>query len=152
MPRKVFLMDRNCLKGVPPCRLLLYVYLHSSLIKRTGSVASYLSLLQQILPKSEAFAFNPPSCSVTRFSLMMDSLLRNCHLNREDCIYIDTANMLQVTFTDVTYSYPSRPKILALSGLNLTIEPGRVLALVGLSGSGKWDRSPHSLSLTLILR
>ena len=43
----------------------------------------------------------------------------------------------QVEFRDVSFSYPSRPKALALSSMNLTIRPGKLLALVGLSGSGK---------------
>ena len=44
---------------------------------------------------------------------------------------------LQVTFRDVKYAYASRPKSLALQGVDLTIRPGQLLALVGLSGSGK---------------
>ena len=41
-----------------------------TLVKRTGSVPSHLSLLQQILSKTEVFACNLPSCSPTSFSLM----------------------------------------------------------------------------------
>ena len=58
--------------------------LQSSLVMRSGSVASYLSLLKQILCKAEAFACNLLSCSLTSVSLMMGSLLKNCHLIRED--------------------------------------------------------------------
>ncbi len=40
-------------------------------------------------------------------------------------------------FKDVVFSYPSRPNTPALNALNLTIAPGKSLALVGPSGAGK---------------
>lgn len=43
----------------------------------------------------------------------------------------------QVTLQDVHFSYPTRPDTPVLQGLNLTIEPGQTLALVGPSGNGK---------------
>lgn len=42
-----------------------------------------------------------------------------------------------VKFDDVTFHYPSRPQVAALRGLNLTVEPGEHVALVGPSGAGK---------------
>uniref|UniRef100_A0A0E0JSL0 ABC transporter domain-containing protein n=1 Tax=Oryza punctata TaxID=4537 RepID=A0A0E0JSL0_ORYPU len=43
----------------------------------------------------------------------------------------------QIQYTDVSFSYPSRPTVPILGGLNLTLHPNEVVAIVGLSGSGK---------------
>lgn len=42
-----------------------------------------------------------------------------------------------IEFRDVYFTYPSRPESTVLNGVNLLIEPGSRLALVGPSGSGK---------------
>lgn len=42
-----------------------------------------------------------------------------------------------VEFRDVHFNYPNRPGIKVLQGLNLTIQPGQFVALVGASGCGK---------------
>ncbi len=42
-----------------------------------------------------------------------------------------------VRFTNLTFYYPSRAEVPALSNLNLTIPNGRCTAIVGASGSGK---------------
>ena len=51
-----------------------------------------------------------------------------------------------VSFEDVHFSYPSRSKVPILQGLNLSVETGQTLALVGSSGCGK------STSIQLIER
>ncbi|XP_034163847.2 ATP-dependent translocase ABCB1 isoform X1 [Pangasianodon hypophthalmus] len=42
-----------------------------------------------------------------------------------------------IEFRDVHFSYPSRPNIKILQGLNVSVTPGQTLALVGGSGCGK---------------
>ncbi|WP_313952265.1 ABC transporter transmembrane domain-containing protein [Accumulibacter sp.] len=47
------------------------------------------------------------------------------------------AGGLRVAFEQVRFVYPSRPAQLVLQGLDLTIEAGQTVALVGPSGAGK---------------
>jgi len=42
-----------------------------------------------------------------------------------------------ITFENVAFSYPSRPNVQILDNLNLSLEAGKVTAIVGPSGSGK---------------
>lgn len=42
-----------------------------------------------------------------------------------------------IKFNDVTFTYPARPEIAALSGLNIHVKPRETVALVGPSGAGK---------------
>jgi ABC-type multidrug transport system fused ATPase/permease subunit len=51
-----------------------------------------------------------------------------------------------VTLDGVRFRYPTRPDVEALAGIDLRVEPGEVVALVGRSGAGK------STVLNLLLR
>jgi ABC-type multidrug transport system fused ATPase/permease subunit len=42
-----------------------------------------------------------------------------------------------VSFENVVFSYPSRPEVQVLKGINFDVEAGRKIALVGASGAGK---------------
>jgi len=42
-----------------------------------------------------------------------------------------------IVFKDVTFAYPSRPHVKVLDGLDLSLEAGKLTAIVGPSGSGK---------------
>ncbi|XP_035228455.1 ATP-dependent translocase ABCB1-like isoform X2 [Stegodyphus dumicola] len=54
----------------------------------------------------------------------------------EQGVIMDNVNGC-VNFEKVRFNYPSRPDIKILKGLNLEIEPGKTVALVGSSGCGK---------------
>ncbi|NXQ12976.1 MDR1 protein, partial [Peucedramus taeniatus] len=43
----------------------------------------------------------------------------------------------KITIKDVAFNYPNRPEVKILQGLNLQVEKGQTLALVGSSGCGK---------------
>jgi ABC-type multidrug transport system fused ATPase/permease subunit len=43
----------------------------------------------------------------------------------------------KITFKNLSFAYPSRPETEVLKNINLTVEPGNLIALVGKSGAGK---------------
>ena len=49
----------------------------------------------------------------------------------------ETASIPHIAFNKVTFAYPTRPKKIIFDGINLNIERGSTVALVGPSGGGK---------------
>ncbi|KAG1715355.1 ABC transporter B family member 25 [Nymphon striatum] len=43
----------------------------------------------------------------------------------------------EIVFDNVSFEYPARPGVAALDAVNLTVQPGETIALVGPSGAGK---------------
>jgi ATP-binding cassette subfamily B protein len=52
-------------------------------------------------------------------------------------VRLPQAARVALSFDQVTFRYPTRPELSALSGFNLDVRPGETLAIVGPSGAGK---------------
>jgi ATP-binding cassette subfamily B protein len=64
----------------------------------------------------------------------------------ENPVALNPAQQGQITFEHLSFSYPSRPNVRALSDFHLEIAPGETVAFVGPSGAGK------STAFSLLLR
>ena len=49
----------------------------------------------------------------------------------------DEIQGLEIVFNNISFAYPTKKTITIIKNLNLTIEPGKSIAIVGSSGSGK---------------
>jgi ATP-binding cassette subfamily B (MDR/TAP) protein 1 len=65
----------------------------------------------------------------------MDELCANCRTKESDDEF--DIGEGKIEFRDICFAYPSRSNVKVLNGLNLTIESGKCVALVGASGCGK---------------
>lgn len=52
-------------------------------------------------------------------------------------IFIQDNFQGNIDFIDCKFTYPTRPDIQVLNGLNVSVKPGQTLAFVGSSGCGK---------------
>ncbi|KAG6528189.1 hypothetical protein ZIOFF_010339 [Zingiber officinale] len=87
-----------------------------------------LSLDNGGLPTKKAQGISNHSMSALR------STSGGCSLARSGDIHLEDEQLL---FADIYFSYPLRPDVEVLNGLDLTLQCGKVTALVGPSGSGK---------------
>ncbi|AAW41541.1 hypothetical protein CNBB3900 [Cryptococcus deneoformans B-3501A] len=62
---------------------------------------------------------------------------RQSHIPLEAGVKLSAARNGPIVFENVRFRYPSRKEVEVLKGINMTIEPGMSVALVGSSGSGK---------------
>jgi ATP-binding cassette, subfamily B (MDR/TAP), member 1 len=49
----------------------------------------------------------------------------------------EVSSLEDIVFEDVTFTYPTRPGVTVLDGINMRFEAGKITAIVGPSGSGK---------------
>ena len=65
-------------------------------------------------------------------------LLPCAHTHAADVTCVWQSNFVGViSFKGVQFHYPTRPEVEVLRGLNLEVQPGQSIALVGTSGCGK---------------
>jgi len=70
--------------------------------------------------------------------LAVESTIKSSASNQKVSAEASANNQASILkFDQVSFSYPSRPDILALDNINLTIPRGKIVALVGPSGAGK---------------
>ncbi|KAK6909635.1 hypothetical protein I203_103656 [Kwoniella mangroviensis CBS 8507] len=62
---------------------------------------------------------------------------RTSHIPLDKGIKLDQTRNGPIRFENVVFRYPSRKEVVVLKGINMTVEPGTSVALVGSSGSGK---------------
>jgi ATP-binding cassette, subfamily B (MDR/TAP), member 1 len=87
----------------------------------------------------QALAYAPNvSAAIISASRIMNLLNRKPTIaNPQRIVYPSSEVQGEIAFKDVNFCYPSRKDILVLKDLNLQIESGKTVALVGASGSGK---------------
>ena len=80
-----------------------------------------------------AIAITKAATAATEIFATIDAETPDISGLKDPDVAIDEA----ITFENVAFSYPSRPDVQILDGLNATFEAGKVTAIVGPSGSGK---------------
>ncbi|EGE85851.1 ABC a-pheromone efflux pump AtrD [Blastomyces dermatitidis ATCC 18188] len=113
--------------------------LASSLEYSTRDILTVFSLLLFSLSNVNAALEYVPQISSSRDTACRVLRLATLPNNRspEDEGKLKTSQPTPVKFTNVNFSYPSRPKNLVLRNLNLTIPENSCTTIVGPSGSGK---------------
>jgi ABC-type multidrug transport system fused ATPase/permease subunit len=82
---------------------------------------------------SPIIAIAKASSAATELFVTIDAPVPNTAGFKEPEVTADA----DIVFHNVSFSYPSRPNVQILEGLDLTVETGKVTAIVGPSGSGK---------------
>nr|XP_019044376.1 ATP-binding cassette, subfamily B (MDR/TAP), member 10 [Kwoniella bestiolae CBS 10118]OCF23306.1 ATP-binding cassette, subfamily B (MDR/TAP), member 10 [Kwoniella bestiolae CBS 10118] len=62
---------------------------------------------------------------------------RPSHIPLDKGVALNRSRNGAIRFENLKFRYPSRKEVMVLKGINMTIEPGTSVALVGSSGSGK---------------
>ncbi|KAI9344522.1 P-loop containing nucleoside triphosphate hydrolase protein, partial [Zopfochytrium polystomum] len=91
--------------------------------------------LGQIAPELQAFAYGVGAG--TKIFATLDRVPSIDALNTTGKKIEDGQVRGRIVLRDVEFTYPNRPDVKILKKMNLTVEPGTTVALVGQSGSGK---------------
>ncbi|XP_044738970.1 mitochondrial potassium channel ATP-binding subunit-like [Chrysoperla carnea] len=126
----------------------------NGMILSTISVGGYLLSTNQ-LSAGQLMAFlmatQTIQRSLTQISLLFGSVIRGLaagsrvfeYINLQPTMALKGGLILSdnvkgfIEFKNVTFTYPARPDNIVLDSFNLTVEPGKTVALVGASGNGK---------------
>lgn len=108
-----------------------YLYLNSSLDSQLQCCIS--SAIMNALPILAAIT--AATAAATRISEMIDRIpaIDSEHERGKVLTFVKG----DIEFRKVDFCYPSRPDTLVLQGLNLKVQAGKMIGLVGGSGSGK---------------
>lgn len=97
----------------------------------------YMAIIQGAMAAGMWFSFAPNMAQATGAANRILSMRSKDRDLEADCAQLrQSADGISVEFRDVSFTYKSR-EIPALSRLNLTVQPGQFVALVGASGCGK---------------
>lgn len=103
-----------------------------------GELVAYLSYLKMLQNPIRSF-----TQMVSRFQQAVVSYQRILDIYEAEPIVVDCEHPLilsdlkeKITFDNVSFHYPTHEKKV-LNGLDFTVEKGKMIALVGVSGSGK---------------
>lgn len=121
--------------------MALIFYTGGVLVKEGANAAKIIQVFIQLIITinniSNLLNFIPQMSAAKDMAsriLRLAQLPRDSHEHSGNTRITHTGN---VVFTDLTFSYPSRPDQAVLSRVNLTITAGKCTAIVGSSGSGK---------------
>ncbi|KAK9049009.1 hypothetical protein SSX86_032021 [Deinandra increscens subsp. villosa] len=126
------------------CSYALGLWYASVLIKHKNSnfgdvIKAFMVLIITALSIAETLALAPDIVKGTQaLGSVFDILNRKSAINPDhpDSLSLDLIKG-DVEFRHVSFSYPTRPGVYVLNGLNLKIMAGNCMAIVGPSGSGK---------------
>ncbi|XAR61639.1 hypothetical protein NMG60_11016114 [Bertholletia excelsa] len=126
------------------CSYALGLWYASVLIKRKDSnfgdiMKSFMVLIITALAVAETLALAP---DIVKGSQALGSVFAILHrktkINPEDSESNAVSDIRgDIEFKNVSFKYPTRPDITIFNGLNLEVQAGKSLAVVGQSGSGK---------------
>jgi ATP-binding cassette subfamily B (MDR/TAP) protein 1 len=98
------------------------------------SIVSAASLVGSIAPNLKAIS---EACSASSDFFTLNERLPKIDLTRSFLKPEKDKLKGQITFENVSFSYPSRPELSVLRNFNIKFESGKKIAIVGESGSGK---------------
>ncbi|KAJ5496532.1 Multidrug resistance protein sirA [Penicillium fimorum] len=103
-------------------------------------VIVYSSIITSAYSAGLVFSFTPNISKARRSAAGLQALLqRKSTINPDDNDgqKLETPPKGQIDFRNVNFTYPTRPGLLALQDISLSISPGSRVALVGHTGCGK---------------